>query len=159
MSDVTPEIPTATDADVFLTRAFAAPRELVWRFFTEPELLASWFGPSSVHVDPSTVVVELEAGGRWELDMVDDETGEHYPIRFRVTSLVPGEYLEADEPSGDFGPGDLIRLRIWLHDHGDRTRLTLHQGPFTAEARDMTAEGWESSFQKIDARLAEKAGA
>ena len=47
-----------------------------------------------------------------------------------------------------------VVLRVWFHDHGDKTRITLHQGPFTAEFRDMTAEGWEESFQKIDAIVA-----
>jgi hypothetical protein len=46
-----------------------------------------------------------------------------------------------------------IRLRIWLHDHGDKTRMTLHQGPFTPEFRDMTVDGWNESFVKLDAAL------
>ena len=48
--DLIPDIPAAADTDVFITRAFAAPREVVWRFFTEPEYLARWFGPVGVHV-------------------------------------------------------------------------------------------------------------
>ena len=51
------------------------------------------------------------------------------------------------------GPADSITLRIWFHDHGAKTRMTLHQGPFTPEFRDMTRDGWESSFVKIDAIL------
>ena len=50
-----PEIPEVLDTDVFITRAFNAPRDVVWKFFTEPELLAQWFGPQAVHIDPSTV--------------------------------------------------------------------------------------------------------
>lgn len=150
-----PEIPAATDADVFITRAFAAPRDVVWKFFTEPEYLARWFGPSGVHIDPSTVRVELHPGGRWDLDMVDDASGDHYPIRSKLTVVIPPEYIEGSE-SADTAHGTLqdIRLRIWFHDHGPKTRMTLHQGPFTPEFRDMTAEGWESSFLKIDEILA-----
>jgi len=43
------------DIDVYITRAFAAPRETVFAFFTRPEHLASWFGPYSVHVPLETV--------------------------------------------------------------------------------------------------------
>jgi uncharacterized protein YndB with AHSA1/START domain len=155
MSFTIPDLPTAADTDVFITRAFAAPRDVVWRFFTEPEYLARWFGPASVHVDPATVRVELHPGGTWGLDMVDNDTGEHYPMRARLTVVIPPEYLEGAEVAASpeiasLGP---ITLRIWLHDHGDTTRMTLHQGPFTPEFRDMTRDGWLDSFLKVDAIL------
>jgi hypothetical protein len=35
-------------------------------------------------------------------------------------------------------------LRVQFHDHGD-TRMTLHQGPFTPEFRDLTRAGWMHS--------------
>lgn len=157
MSDTVPEVPEVLDTDVYITRVFAAPREVVWRFFTEPEYMARWFGPSSVHVDRSTVRVQLHPGGSWDLDMVDNDSGEHYPIRARLTVVIPPEYLEGLETSGapEMSPADGIRLRIWLHDHGDRTRMTLHQGPFLPEYRDMTTDGWNESFLKVDAILAE----
>jgi len=145
-----PEIPTAEDTDVFITRAFDAPRDVVWKFFTEPALLATWFGPSSVHVDPASVEIDLRVGGVWNLDMVDNETGEHYPVRSELTAVVAPEYLEGQVVS----PAGVVTLRIWLHDHGDKTRLTLHQGPFSAEFRDMTSDGWLESFLKIDAEIA-----
>lgn len=113
-----PEIPVATDRDVFITRAFDAPRDVVWKFFTEPEYLAQWFGPSSVHVDPETVKVELHPGGTWGLDMVDNVSGKHYPMRARLTVVIPPEYLEGHEQTAgtEMGPLDDISLRIWLHD-------------------------------------------
>jgi uncharacterized protein YndB with AHSA1/START domain len=150
-----PEIPAATDTDLFLTRAFDAPREVVWRFFTEPELLAQWFGPSEVHVDPASVVVELRVGGRWDLDMVDNASGERYPVRSTLITVTPPEYLEAELTAVEgSGPQNELRLRVWLHDHGSKTRLTLHQGPFTPEFREMTGAGWEASFVKIDELVA-----
>ena len=64
MTDQTvPAIPEVTDSDVYITRAFNAPRDVVWRFLTEPELLAQWFGPTSVTSTASTVEVELRPGG------------------------------------------------------------------------------------------------
>jgi uncharacterized protein YndB with AHSA1/START domain len=152
-----PAVPEVTDADVLISRSFDAPRDVVWRFFTEPELLALWFGPTSVHVDPSTVRVQLHPGGSWDLDMVDNETGEHYPFRSRLTVVIPPEYLEGSEIAGaDLSAADGITLRIWLHDHAPTTRLTLHQGPFTSAFRDETRAGWLLSFDKIDAILKEQ---
>lgn len=151
-----PDIPVAEETDVFITRAFAAPRDVVWKFFTQAEYLAQWFGPATVHVDPSTVRVELHPGGTWGLDMVDNDSGEHYPMRAKLTVVIPPEYLEGRESNAETSMGPLadIVLRIWLHDHGDKTRMTLHQGPFTPEFRDMTREGWLDSFHKVDDILA-----
>lgn len=154
MTEAIPEIPTADDTDVFLTRVFAAPRDVVWAFFTDPQHLPKWFGPAGVHVDPDDIQIDLRVGGTWNLVMVDDATGARYPIRTRITAVTPPEYLEgaADAEAAD-GPIRGVTLRMWFHDHGDRTRLTLHQGPFTDEQRHQTADGWESSFDRMDAAL------
>lgn len=145
-----PAVPEVTDSDLYITRAFNAPRDVVWKFFTEPRYLVQWFGPHSVHVDPATVEIDLRQGGVWNLDMVDNQTGEHYPMRATLAEVTPGEYLEATETANQ---GRGARMRIWFHDHGEKTRITIHQGPFTPEFRDMTREGWGESFEKIDAIL------
>ena len=36
------------------------------------------------------------------------------------------------------GEAEDVILRIQFHDHGDKTRITLHQGPFDEQFRDMT---------------------
>jgi uncharacterized protein YndB with AHSA1/START domain len=157
MSDQTvPAIPEVTDSDVYITRAFNAPIDVVWKFWTEPERLAQWFGPHAVHVDPATVDVGLRPGGRWDIDMVDNETGERYPVRATLRVVKELEYLEG-EVAGNPGGGEAqvnVVLRVWFHDHGEKTRITLHQGPFPQEFRDMTSTGWEESFEKIDAIVA-----
>lgn len=155
MTDRIPAVPEVAEGDVFITRAFQAPRDVVWRFWTEPALLATWFGPTSVHVDSASVIVEPHAGGRWDLDMVDDATSARYPLRARLTVVEPPEYLEGVlEADTSEGAVREVTLRVWFHDHGEQTRMTLHQGPFTPELRDMTAEGWTLSFAKVDAALA-----
>jgi uncharacterized protein YndB with AHSA1/START domain len=59
--------------------------------------------------------------------------------------------LKASTEQGDVE--DVI-LRIQFHDHGETTRMTLHQGPFTPEFRDLTRDGWLQSFDKLDAIIA-----
>ena len=144
------------DTDVFVTRAFSAPRALVWRFWTEPELLSQWFGPSTTHTPVDLISVQMRPGGDWNLTMVDNETGEHYPIRSTVLEVVEPEFfivLEHGDTSQGFS--EEIRLHVQFHDHGEKTRVTIHQGPFTAEFRDMTIAGWEESFVKLDEIFAE----
>jgi len=49
-----------------LERVFDAPRELVWKTWTDPELLPRWYGPKA-----ETIVhrLELEPGGLWLVEM------------------------------------------------------------------------------------------
>ena len=145
--------PVIADTDVYITRSFAAPRAVVWKFWTDPARIVEWFGPTGFHVPPDTVEIALEPGGVWNLTMTDG-AGMFAPIRGTIVELVDEELLVV-QLDAETGVGDLsaVLLRVQFHDHGDRTRVTLHQGPFTAEQRDMTAEGWELSFVKLDTIL------
>ena len=142
-----------TDRDVFVTRSFSAPREVVWRFWTEPDRLASWFGPPGVTVDPSSVVVELEEGGRWQLTMIDDRSGTRHPVSGRIVSFRAPEHLEIAMTAETAAGGADVLLRVTFHDHGDRTRTTLHQGPFDPAVRDLTRAGWALSLDQLSALL------
>jgi uncharacterized protein YndB with AHSA1/START domain len=141
-----------TDNDVYITRSFRAPRALVWRFWTEPALLAQWFGPAELTVPLETVTIEPEVGGRWQLAMQTAD-GDRFPMLGVITELVPEELLVVTASADTDGLGELegVTLRIQFHDHGDLTRVTLHQGPFTPEQRTATETGWEQSFVKQDA--------
>ncbi len=143
-----------TEHDVFISRAFAAPRDVVWRFWTEPALLAKWFGPEGVDVPVESVTVELVEQGRWELTMVDNAAGSSHPIQGRVLAFQAPDFLDIQLTAlTAAGPVDDVVLRLQFHDHGDRTRMTLHQGPFIDEIRDMTRAGWVLSFATLDTLL------
>ena len=78
---------TTDGTDLLVERVFAAPPELVWRAFTEPEHLARWWGPHGT----TTVVTELDLrpGGTWRfVNRAAD--GRETPFR--------GQYLELDPP-------------------------------------------------------------
>ena len=146
-------LPEVTDRDVHITRSFAAPIQLVWDFWTKPELLAQWFGPHGVSVDQGTVAVDAQAGGHWNLAMHDDNGV--YPIEAEILIAAPPEYLEMRlKASTEQGDVEDVILRIQFHDHGETTRMTLLQGPFTPEFRDLTRDGWLQSFDKLDALVA-----
>ena len=146
-------IPAATDRDVYITRSFAAPIGVVWDFWTRPELLAQWFGPHGVSVDQRTITVEPHVGGAWNLAMHDDHGV--YPIEAEILVAAPPQYLELRlRASTEQGEVDDVILRVQFHDHGESTRMTLHQGPFTPEFRDLTRDGWMQSFEKLDAAVA-----
>lgn len=144
------DLPAVTDRDVYITRSFAAPRDVVWKFWTEPARLAEWFGPAGFHTPLERIDVSLVEGGTWHLGMTADATGEVYPLSATFLRIIEPEYLELHIASASGGDIEDVTLRIQFHDHGETTRMTLHQGPFSPEHRDLTVEGWEQSFEKLD---------
>lgn len=147
------DLPAVTDRDVYITRSFAAPRDVVWRFWTEPERLAEWFGPEGFHTPVDRIEVTLEEGGTWHLGMTENASGEVFPLSATFIRIDEPEYLELHIATASEGAIENVVLRIQFHDHGDTTRMTLHQGPFTPEHRDLTIEGWDQSFAKLDTAI------
>lgn len=144
------DLPDVTDSDVYITRSFAAPRDVVWKFWTQPEHLAEWFGPAGIHTPVDRISVTLEEGGTWYLGMTDDATGDVYPLSATFVRIVEPEYLELVIATASEGAIENVTLRVQFHDHGNTTRMTLHQGPFSPEHRDQTIAGWDDSFAKLD---------
>ena len=65
--------------ELALTRAFAAPRQLVWDAYTVPGQLAKWWGTRIMHTPLESITVDLRPGGAFRLTMVSDIDGSEYP--------------------------------------------------------------------------------
>ena len=144
------DMPTAQDQQVLITRMFDAPRELVFRAWTEPDQVAQWFGPEHFDTPRETVEIDLRIGGRYELTMVQRHSGARFPVRYEIVELDPPRLLVLrSEPMPEVGIHGATFTRVELHDHGDKTRMTLSDGPYT-EAGHAEA-GWHAAFGKLDA--------
>jgi len=147
-------------AELHIERVFDAPRELVWKAFTDPDQISQWFGPVGYSVPRETVEVDLRVGGHQKLTMVPDSPD--YPpggpsdgVFDEIVEhelLVMHEDLEG-EMAELFG-SDRLDIRIELHDENGKTRLVVRQGPYKDDFVGMAREGWTSSFTKLDALLA-----
>src|SRR5438093_9715892 len=73
-----------------ITRVFDAPRELVWKAWTDPEQVARWFGPRGISTPRSTITMDVRPGGTFALTMIGDDDGKEYPSG--------GTFLEVVEP-------------------------------------------------------------
>ncbi len=146
--------------DLIIERVFDAPRELVWKAFTDPDQIAQWFGPVGYHVPRESVSVDARVGGHQRLTMVPDS--EDYPpggpVDITVDEVVEPSLLVGHEDiTGEmveFFGSERIGLRIELHDEGGKTRLVLHQGPYGGHILGNAEEGWRGSFTKLDRLLA-----
>jgi len=156
MSDSTPA-PTA-EHQITITRVFDAPRELVFKAWTEPDQVAKWFGPAGLDTPRESIEIDLRVGGRFHLRMVKPGTAMEHRLRYEIVELVEPELLVLRSgPMPEVGVHRATVARIELHDEDGKTRMTLTDGPYTEEGGGGAGAGWASSFDKLEALLASSA--
>jgi uncharacterized protein YndB with AHSA1/START domain len=135
-----------------VTRVFDAPRERVWREWTEPEAFADWFGGPQCEVPLHSVVMDVRPGGALALTMLIGAHEVHWH----------GEYHEVREPERlvfaiSDQPGDdrFELVSVELVDLGDgRTQMRMQQqGHMRPEDYERAKTGWGGFFDRIDERL------
>jgi uncharacterized protein YndB with AHSA1/START domain len=88
---------TTTAQEIEITRVYEAPRELVWRAWTEPEELVQWWGPSGWSTPLDSVTMEVRPGGTFRLTSVSDE-GAEMPVVGVYREVVEPDRLVLEEP-------------------------------------------------------------
>jgi uncharacterized protein YndB with AHSA1/START domain len=141
-----------TDQDVLITRIFDAPREQVFKAWTDPDEVAAWYGPAHMQVPRDSVRIDARVGGRWEVTMVPRTGGEGHAIGYEIIELVEPELLVMrSDPMPGHPHGTVVRIQ--LHDHGPKTRMTLSDGPFPAAGQDHAEAGYQAALDKLAAHL------
>lgn len=151
MTETPPD--AATDDGITMTRTFDAPREEVWKEWTEPERFADWYGGPEARIPLETVEMDVRPGGAWRATMIfgDREipwVGEYIEVS-EPERLVLTVTDEPDEPERD-------TLTVVLQDLGDgRTEMRFSQtgGHMPAEGYRRAMEGWGGFFARIGERL------
>jgi uncharacterized protein YndB with AHSA1/START domain len=147
MTDSTPAAPAGSK--VLITRIFDAPRERVFSAWTDPDEVAAWFGPEHFDTPRENVHIDLRVGGRYELTMVQSGSGAELPIGYEIIELVEPELIVLrSDPMPEVGMHEPTVVRVELHDHGAKTRMTLSDGPYPA-GREHAEAGWDAAFDKL----------
>jgi uncharacterized protein YndB with AHSA1/START domain len=153
MSDSTPV--SAADQGVLITRIFDAPRERVFLAWTDADQVAAWFGPEHMDTPRERIKIDLRVGGRYELTMVRRDGGGEFTIGYEIVELSEPELIVLrSDPMPEMGMAEPQVVRVELHDHGAKTRMTLTDGPFPPEARGHAESGWSAAFDKLAAVVA-----
>jgi uncharacterized protein YndB with AHSA1/START domain len=154
MSDSTPG--TAADQQVLITRIFEAPRERVFKAWTDPEQVAAWFGPGQMESPRERIHIDLRVGGRYEITMVQRGGGPEFSIGYEILELVEPELIVLrSDPMPEVGMHEPTVVRVEFHNHGDKTRMTLSDGPLPPEGRGHAEAGWNAAFDKLAAVVAD----
>ena len=141
---------------IAITRVFAAPRERVWREWTDPEAFADWFGAPDAEVPVDSVSMDVRPGGSWRATMFAG------PDRREIQWA--GEYHEVEEPERlvltftDQPEEDARELvTVVLTDLGDgRTEMHFEQrGHMRPEQYEAAKRGWGGFLDRLDQRLAQ----
>jgi uncharacterized protein YndB with AHSA1/START domain len=139
---------------ITITRVFDAPRERVWKEWTEPERFADWFGGPESEVPVSTVSMDVTEGGALRATMFAGPDRHEIQWKGTFREVIEPERLVftiSDQPGDD----EWELVIVILTDLGDgRTEMLFEQrGRMSAEQYKRTGEGWGSFFDRMAERV------
>ncbi len=157
--------------EYILDRVFDAPREMVWRAWTDPDLLQRWYGPG---VETVIHAFDLEPGGMWLNEMRWGGNSHFQKVVFQDIAqpekMVWHHYSSTDSNWNTIANpmmADWPRLlltTVTFEDRGSQTNVRLHQVPMDATDAEIACfaekmagmgKGWGSGYAIIDDLLAE----
>lgn len=153
--DSTPQGTTVGDHEVTITRVLDAPRELVWRAWTEPALFAGWFGTPPYAPPEASVAMDVRPGGRWSARQVAED-GAELPFAGRYVDVVEPERLvfTFEDPADPEDPAVELAT-LTLRDVGGQTEMTLDQaGHLPQEQYPLLGQGYSLFFARMADLLA-----
>ncbi len=152
--------------ELVITRIFDAPRELVWKAWTDPEHFMRWYGPKGF--TSPVCKIDLRVGGK-HLNCMRGPEGWEMWYTGVYREIVPLERIVytdslADEkgnavPASHYGmPGDWpsdTLVTVTFQEDGGKTKMTLkHVGIPAGEMSDGASAGWNQAFDKLAEQLA-----
>ena len=148
-SSGTAKVTLPTDEQILITREFDAPRHLVYRAWTTPELVKRWWHAKRGEV--TVAEIDLRVGGRWRYVMVT-ESGFEVAFHGEYREIVPNERIVSTEvyegmPQGEGPEEGTLNTATFTEADGRTTLTVLVQAP-SKEIRDAIIEsGMEAGMQ------------
>ena len=139
-----------TAHEIVITRVLPAPRELVWRAWTDPDHLARWWGARGWSTAPADVTVDPRPGGIFRVGSRSDEHGAEMTTEGVVREVDPPHRLVLDEPAEDsWHDGAVSELTLTERPDG-QTEMVLRVTVQTSdEARRQAEAGLTSAIDRL----------
>jgi len=143
--------------ELFITRDFDAPRELVFKAHTDPKLFVQWIGPRGLTTTLETF--EPVSGGRWRF-IQEDQDGNEFGFHGVFHEVSPERVIQTFEFDGLPESGHVVLETLRLEDlPNGRTRLTTQSVYQSVADRDgMIQSGMEhgvkEGYERLDEILA-----
>jgi len=138
-----------TQRQLVVTRVIDAPRRLVFKAWTEPEQVASWWGPQGFTT--TFCDMDIRPGGKFRFCMRSPAGTDHWKRGVYREIVAPERIVFSFAwEDGAGNPGHELLTTVTLTEHGIKTKLTLHQALFeTVEGRDDHRRGWTSCLERF----------
>jgi uncharacterized protein YndB with AHSA1/START domain len=143
-------MPEATTAQaITIRRVFDAPRELVWKAWTEPDQLAQWWGPRGSRTPLEQITMDLRPGGTLRVTTVSED-GDEMTVQGVYREVVEPERLVFEEPAEGAWHEGAVSVATFT-DLGDgRTEMVVETTIHTTDEMRVTAQaGMESTFDRL----------
>jgi uncharacterized protein YndB with AHSA1/START domain len=147
--------------DILITRIFDAPRELVWKAWTDPEHVKRWWGPKNFTAP--FVQIDFRVGGKY-LSCMRSAEGKEYWSTGVYREIIPQEKIVATDsfadekgnivPASHYGmtgdwPLELL-VTVTFEKQGNKTKFTLrHEGMPAGDMVKQAEQGWNESLDKF----------
>ena len=147
------KVETRGDREIVMTRVFDAPRELVFRALTTPELLKRWFGPHGWTL--TECEVDLRVGGAWRF-LSKGPDGRTMGMRGVYREISPPERIQYTESFDEWAEQGSALITTTLAERDGRTTLTCVSLAPSREVRDAVIRtGMEHGAAETYDRLAD----
>ena len=145
-SSGTATVTTPTDEQILITREFDAPRHLVYKAWTTPELVRRWW--SGQRGQMTIVEIDLRVGGKWRYVM-EGHGGWEVAFHGHFRELVPDERIVTTEVYEGMPEGEPALDTVTFTEADGRTTLTLLMQLDSKNVRDMILDtGMEVGMQE-----------
>lgn len=143
-----------TDFALTLERRVDAPRDRVWRAWTDPAEVKKWWGSGDNYAE--SVEMDVRVGGRFRIVMRGAEGG-RYVAEGTYEEVVPSVKLVHTWMWGDGAWADIdMRVTIEFSDDGDGTKIVLtHENFPDQEACDIHNQGWTGQLGSMEKYILE----
>ena len=138
-----------------ITRVFDAPRDLVFKVWTDAKHAMNWWGPRDY---PATrMEMDARPGGRWRHCLTSTKDGKELWQHGVFREVAPPDRLVFTfvwEEEGERGLETLVT--VTFADEDGKTRMTFRHEPFQSDGeRDGHRGGWTSTFDRLDEHFAQ----
>ena len=154
---------TATATKQFtITRVFDAPRDRVWRAWTDADEAPYWLHPRGIVTPRESVEFDVRTGGAYRYTMIAPD-GATYPTVGIYREVSPPDRLVFSWGSPGDPDEDLPVITVELAEHGaagDQTHMTFTLEGIAGEPGDQNVyDGWSEALDLFGERLGDVAGA
>ncbi len=151
--------------EIIITRVFDAPRDVVWKYWTEPDYFMRWWG--SKDFTAPFAEIDLRVGGRSFYAMQAPDGKKIYGVG-TFKEVIPLERIVVTDSFAD-EEGNVVSaahygmdatwplealITVTFEDEDGKTKMTLrHSGLPETEETAMVETGWNESFDKLASAL------